>query len=326
MIYHNEYPADHAVMQTLRAELGLHPAMEFGPAARSFFDQQMLQTPAAEEVDYEAATVGRVSGWWCRPADAINGAAILYFHGGAYVLGSASAYRNFAGQIAVRAKVATFILDYRLAPEHQFPGAVDDAIAAYCDLSAVGYSRLALVGDSAGGGLALSLLLLATAASTDGSVLRPSAAAVMSPWTDLALTGDTIETRANGDPLLTRDALQKAAKLYLGERDTRDPQASPLYGDFSGLPPVLLHVGEEEILLDDSRRFAERISSVGGVAHLGVWQGMAHVFPSNLEQLRAAREALDDTGVFIRSHLEMTVPIERQTVERVGSRHGMHYR
>jgi epsilon-lactone hydrolase len=310
MIYHNEYPADHAVMQKLRAEFGLHPAMEFGPAARSFFDQQMLQTPAAEEVDYEAATVGGVSGWWCRPSDAIKDAAILYFHGGAYVLGSAAAYRNFVGQIAVRAKAFTFIADYKLAPEHRFPCAMEDAFAAYRGLSAAGFSSLALAGDSAGGGLALSLLSLAMVASQDSSVTRPSAAAVMSPWTDLTLTGNSIETKSSSDPLLTRVALEKAAKLYLDEDDQRDPRGSPLFGNLTGLPPVLLHVGEDEILLDDSRRFAERISSLGGVAHLCVWQGMVHVFSSNL-QLRAASEALDDIGDFLRSHLEMAVPMER---------------
>jgi epsilon-lactone hydrolase len=184
---------------------------------------------------------------------------------------------------------------------------VDDAFSVYRGLSAAGYSSLALAGDSAGGGLALSLLSLATAASQDGSVLRPSAAAVMSPWTDLVLTGDSIEAQAIADPILTGDALRKAAKLYLGGEDLCNPQASPLYGDLTGLPPVLLHVGEDEILLDDSRRFAERINSFGGVARLGVWEGMVHVFPSNLA-LRSARESLDDIGEFLRSHLTKVSP------------------
>jgi monoterpene epsilon-lactone hydrolase len=302
--YHNEYPADQAAMQAMRAELRLHPALEFGPEARPVFDELIARTPAALNVSYEAATVGGVPGWWCRPSNAIEGAAILYLHGGAYILGSAAAYRDFAGQIAARAKAAAFIADYRLAPEHRFPGAVADAIAAYQGLSADGYSRLALVGDSAGGGLALSLLLLTTAASKTGSVLQPAAAAVMSPWTDLALTGDSIATRSSADPLITRDALEKAARLYLGEQDLCDPQASPLHGDLTGLPPVRLHVGEDEILLDDSRRFAERIAIVGGSAQLHVWQGMVHVFPANIELLQAAREALDDIGEFLRSYVE----------------------
>ena len=302
--YHNEYPADQTAMQAMRAELRLLPALEFGPEARPVYDEIIARTPAAQNVSFEAATVGGVSGWWCRPSNVIEGTAILYLHGGAYILGSAAAYRNFVGQIAARAKAAAFIADYRLAPEHRFPNAVEDAFAAYRGLSAEGYSRLALVGDSAGGGLTLSLLSLATAASNAGSILQPAAAAVMSPWTDLALTGDSIATRSSADPLLTRDALEKAAKLYLGEQDLRDPRASPLYGDLTRLPPVLLHVGEDEILLDDSRRFAECIALAGGSAQLHVWRGMVHVFPSNLELLQASKEALDGIGKFLRSHLE----------------------
>jgi acetyl esterase/lipase len=304
LTYHHEYPADQAAMQAMRAELRLHPALEFGPEARPVYDELIARTPAAHNVSYEAAAVGGVPGWWCRPSDAVEGTAILYLHGGAYVLGSSAAYRNFVGQIAARAKAAAFIPDYRLAPENRFPGAVNDGTAAYRGLSTAGFSRLALVGDSAGGGLALSLLLLATSASKTGSVLQPAAVAVMSPWTDLALTGDSIVARSSADPLLTRDALEKAAQLYFGEKDLHDPQASPLYGDLTGLPPVRLHVGEDEILLDDSRRFAERLGMVGGSAQLHVWQGMVHVFPSNLELLQAAREALDDIGEFLRSYLE----------------------
>jgi monoterpene epsilon-lactone hydrolase len=302
--YHNEYPADQAAMQAMRAELRLHPALKLAPEARPVFDELIARTPAAQNVSYEVATVGGVPGWWCRPSNAIEGAAILYLHGGAYILGSAAAYRDFVGQIAARARAAAFIADYRLAPEHRFPGAVDDAIAAYHGLSEDGYSRLALVGDSAGGGLALSLLLLATAASKTGSVPQPAAAAVMSPWTDLTLTGDSIATRSSADPLITRDALEKAAQFYLGEQDLCDPQASPLYGDLTGLPPVRLHVGEDEILLDDSRRFAERIGIAGGSVQLHVWQGMVHVFPANIELLQAAREALDDIGELLRFYLE----------------------
>jgi monoterpene epsilon-lactone hydrolase len=300
--YHREYRSDQTVMQAMRVELGLHPAFELEPEARSIFDELIAKVPTPKGVDYEAAVIGGVSGWWCRPSDAIDGAAILYLHGGAYILGSTSAYRNFAGQIAIRAKAATFIADYKLAPEHRFPGALDDALAAYRGISEAGYSSLALAGDSAGGGLALSLISLATAESRNGAVLRPVAAAVMSPWTDLALTGNSMETKSTADPILTRVALEKAAKLYLGEQDARDPHASPLYADLTGLPPVLLHVGDEEILLDDSRRSLNVSSSVGGSRTLSVWQGMVHVFPSNLE-IQAAREALEDIGNFLRSQL-----------------------
>ena len=124
--YHKESLADQAAMQIMRAELRLQPALQFGPEARPVFDEIVARTPAAQNVSYEAETVGGVPGWWCKPSDTVKGAAVLYLHGGAYVLGSAIAYRNFAGQIAARAEAAAFIADYRLAPEHHFPGAVED--------------------------------------------------------------------------------------------------------------------------------------------------------------------------------------------------------
>jgi len=207
-------------------------------------------------VTYDVETIGGVAGWWCRPQQSADDSAVLYFHGGAYVLGSAAAYRNFVGQIAARAGVAIFIADYGLAPERPFPAAVNEAAAIYRGLAASGLSKLAIACDSAGGGLALALLLLVTKAAKDGTVPKPLAAVVMSPWTDLALTGKSIEGRAKSDPMLTRDTLSQAAELYLGNEDRPDPKASPLYGEVSGLPPVLFHVGEDEILPDDSRRFA----------------------------------------------------------------------
>ena len=242
-----------------------------------------------------------MAGWWCRPDDAVAGAAILYFHGGAYVVGSARACQHFVGQVAAPAKGAAFVPEYGLAPEHPFPAAVDDAQACYRGLVEEGFGKIALAGDSAGGGLAmvlLSLLVVAEAWAVSG--LRPAGAAVMSPWTDLALSGMSMETRAEADPLLTKESLASTARLYLGGHDPRDPLASPLYGDLAGLPPVRMHVGEDEVLLDDSLRYGERIESQGGTVQIHTWQGMTHVFPSNVTLLHAAKEALDDIGNFLR--------------------------
>lgn len=125
----------------------------------------------------------------------------------------------------------------------------------------------------------------------------------MSPWVDLALEGESMETRAGADPPLTRKKLDGAARLYLGDHDRRDPRASPLYGTLAGLPPVLLHVGEDAVLLDDARRYAEGVKAAGGTAELHVWQGMVHVFPASLAILRSAPEALDILGGFLRQHL-----------------------
>jgi acetyl esterase/lipase len=274
-----------------------------GPSARQQFDKLMEQTPAAAGMTYEAADVGGVPGWWCRPNDAAVDAAMLYFHGGAYVVGSARAYQHFVGQVASRANVATFVPEYGLAPEHPFPTAVDEAQSAYEGLVGQGFTKIALAGDSAGGGLALVLLALMVAKARDRFGLRPVCAAVMSPWTDLALTGASMKTRAEADPLSTEKALASTARLYLGEYDPRDPRASPMYGDLSGLPPVMVHVGEDEILLDDSLRYGERLESIGGTCQVHTWEGMVHVFPSNIALLHAAKEALDDIGDFLRQQL-----------------------
>ena len=297
--HHEEHLLDRAAMLAMRAQLAVQPKLQFGPEARPDFDSLMEKTPAVECVTYEVSTIAGVAGWWCRPQHPVDDCAIIYFHGGAYVLGSAAAYRNLVGQIAARAKVAIFIADYGLAPEHPFPAAVNEAAAIYRGLGASGMSKLVIAGDSAGGGLALALLQSVTSAANDETVPKPLAAVVMSLWADLALTGESMETRAESDPILTRDALNQAAQLYLGNKDRHDPKASPLYGEVTGLPPVMFHVGEDEILLDDSRRFANRIEAAGGVAQLHIWEGMTHVFPSNVS-LQAAKDALDEIGAFLR--------------------------
>ena len=297
--HHEEHLLDRAAMLAMRALLAVQPKLQFGPEARPDFDSLMEKTPAVEGVTYEVSTIAGVAGWWCRPQHPVDDCAIIYFHGGAYVLGSAAAYRNLVGQIAARAKVAIFIADYGLAPEHPFPAAVNEAAAIYRGLAASGMSKLVIAGDSAGGGLALALLQSVTSAASDETVPKPLAAVVMCLWADLALTGESMETRAESDPILTRDALNQAAQLYLGNQDRHDPKASPLYGEVTGLPPVMFHVGEDEILLDDSRRFANRIEAAGGVAQLHIWEAMTHVFPSNVS-LQAAKDALDEIGAFLR--------------------------
>lgn len=303
-VYHDEHLLDRAAMLPIRAMMALQPAAEFGAEGRAAFDELMEKTPAADGVTYQAATLGGISGWWCRPANTEGGVAILYLHGGAYVLGSALAYRHFAGQIAARAGAPAFVADYGLAPERPFPAATDDAGMAYRALVSAGFSRLAIAGDSAGGGMALAMASELTEAARDGALPRPAAVVALSPWTDLALAGDSMTARAMHDPLLTRDALEKARHLYLGGFYAKDPRASPLYGDLTDLPPVLLHVGEDEILLDDSRRYADRTAQSGSPAELHEWQGMVHVFPASLTLLSAAREALDITGEFLRRNLD----------------------
>ena len=302
-MHHPEHLLDRAAMVSMRLMLRSAKGTVSGPDARKTFDEMMEKVPAASGVTYDAATIGGVSGWWCRPADAVKGAAILYLHGGGYAVGSAQAYQHFVGQVASRTRVAAFVPEYRLAPEFPFPAAVEDAKATYEGLVAQGVTKIALAGDSAGGGLALILLSWATAKARAGSGLIPKGAAVISEWTDLAMIGESMKTRAEADPLSTPASLAAMARLYLGDRDARDPLASPLCGDLTGLPPVRMHVGEDDVLLDDSVRYGERFEREGGAIQVHTWQGMIHVFPSNVALLKAAKEALDDVGQFLRRQL-----------------------
>jgi epsilon-lactone hydrolase len=320
MMNHPIHPLDRVAMAEMRLMVASMKGSETGPAAREPFDEVMEKTTAADGVTYEKARVGGVPGWWCQPDGAAATAAILYLHGGAYVAGSARAYRHFVGQVAARAKVAAFVPEFGLAPEHPFPAAVDDAQAAHRGLVGEEFGKIALVGDSAGGGLALVLLSLLVAKAQGGAGRPPVSAAVMSPWTDLALSGATMETRAEADPILTKDALASAARLYLGEHDPRDPRASPLYGDLAELPPVRIHVGQDEILLDDSLRYGERIEKARGIVQVHTWEGMTHVFPSSVALLLAAREALDDIGDFLRQQLLGEPPLLNRSAETIEGR------
>ena len=302
-IYHDEHLRDRAAMLGMRAMIALQPAADLSPVGRRAFDDLMGKTPSAEGIAYESSTVGGVPGWWCRPNRPAPDAAVLYLHGGAYVVGSARAYSNFVGQLAARCNAPIFVPDYGLAPERSFPSAVEDVDAVYHALTAAGFPKLAVAGDSAGGGLALVVAIRMTQAARTGTGSAPVAVVAMSPWTDLALTGQSLTTRAGRDPLLTRAALEGARQQYLGHADPTDHRASPLYATVEGLPPVLLHVGEDEILLDDSRRLADRLERAGTPYELHVWKGMLHVFPANLALLQAAREGLEDMGRFLRHQM-----------------------
>ncbi len=305
VIHHSESDQDRAAMADMRTLLASAPKLALAPAARAVFDALMGHVPPAEAVGHERSAVAGIPGAWCRPLGAQRDAAILYLHGGGYVLGSSAAYVNLVGQIAARAGVDAFVPDYRLAPEHPFPAAVDDALKAYDGLVAMGYRRIALVGDSAGGGLALSVLSQRSDVARAAGTAAPVCAAVLSPWTDLGLAGESMDSRAPHDPLLSREALDTAARLYLGGEadDPRDPRASALFARLDGLAPVRLHVGADEVLMDDAIRYAHALEAAGGVAEVHVWEGMTHVFPASVQTLTAAGEALDDVGEFLRRML-----------------------
>ena len=221
---------------------------------------------------------------------------VLYLHGGGYVSGGPAFYRHFAWRIANAVKARVWALEYRLAPEHPFPAALDDAVSAFRWLARETGSagELLVMGDSAGAGLALCLLLKLR----DLGGPLPTAAVAMSPWTDLALTGASLSLNARADPMLNVEDTRLFAACYLAGTDPRSPDASPLYGDPAGLPPTLIHVGSDEILLDDSVRMADRLRAKGRNIELEIWPRMPHVWHLFAPVLPEARQAIARIGAF----------------------------
>ena len=294
---------DAPVVEAMRSAAAARKGKAFGAEARTSVNAELAAgTPRSPMVIYREDTVGGVPGWWCEPARAVAGTRMLYLHGGCYVVGSAEALRNFAGQLALRAGVNAFVPDYRLAPEHRFPAAIDDALAVYQSL-ADDVERIVVVGDSAGGGLALALL--AILAGQGDRALQPRGAAVLSPWTDLALTGASMKTRAAADPIFTTAVLAHCVELYLHGADPMDPRASPLYGSVPDLKgPIRIDVGDDEVLLHDTMRYAQKMRDANLDVVVHVWGGMPHVFPSALGRLAAADAAADEIGDFLRFCLQ----------------------
>ncbi len=256
-----------------------------------------------ESVTVTAVDAGGVSAEWISPDTANEDSALLYLHGGGYVFGGLDSHRDIACRLAQAAGVRTLLLDYRLAPEYRFPAALEDATAAYRWLLDGGHSadRLALAGDSAGGGLSVALMSQLKSLELP----LPKAAVLMSPWADLANTGESVSRFAAKDAMISPQAVEKFASLYLGDQDPKHPLASPLYADLSGLPPIQVLVGSEEVLLSDSERLVAGIISAGGQADLAVWPKMPHVFPILAGVIPEGRRAVDDMSAFIRRHLEV---------------------
>ena len=223
---------------------------------------------------------------------------VLYLHGGGYISGSLNTHRRLAAELAIESARTVVSLDYRLGPEHPFPAAVDDAVAAAVELSADG--PFIVAGDSAGGGLTLAALV----ALRDAGGPQPVAALMYSPWTDLTQSGASHASRLGIDPMLSAADLGIMASNYLGGHDATDPLASPLGADLSGLPPMRIDVGDAEVLLDDSVVLAERVTAAGGEAELTVWPEMIHVFPAfPTELVPEAGECRALSGAFLAQHL-----------------------
>ena len=259
-------------------------------------------TPVPHEVSWEPVNAGHVACEWVHGPTSRDTQAVLYLHGGWYVFGSAATYRELIGRLSLATGMWVLAPDYRLAPEHPFPAAVDDAVAAYRWLLGIGIEpgRIVIAGDSAGGGLAMATLV----ALSDAGDQLPAAAVLLSPAIDLTCSGDSYTSRATSDPLFTREQVVTLVAHYLAGADPTSPLASPIYADLAGLPPLLVHVGSDEVLLDDSTRLAERARAAGVEVDLKVWDGMWHGFQRFAgREVVEAQDSIDLIGAFAKKHV-----------------------
>ena len=267
---------------------------------RKDFNDLLASLPVDPAITFTSRTIGGVEGVWVDgPED--ESPVLLYLHGGAYVVGTAFGYRSLSSGLAKTAGSALFSPEYRLAPEHPFPAAIDDALAAYRGLLDSGYpaSRIVIAGDSAGGGLAAALLV----AINNHELPQPVAAWLLSPWADLEVSGETVETNAAADLLLDKQGLLKTADSYLAGQSARNPLASPIHADLSGLAPLMITVGSSEILLDDAFRLAKKAAAADTSVRLEVGPELFHVFPLFAFALSEGRDALSAAGEFLKAEL-----------------------
>ena len=271
---------------------------------RVAFNDVMARIPVASDVDYISTTIGGVNAIdvTIRGIDTAN--MILYFHGGVYVIGSAATSVPLVSDLARRAQARALTVDYRLAPEHPYPAAVDDARAAYEGLLAQGVDagQIALAGESAGGGLAVATLL----ALRDAGTPLPSSAFLMSPYADLTLSGETILQNQATDLVLTPEGLRLRVPDYVGGADASNPQISPVFGDLSGLPPLLIQASSHEILLSDALRLARKAAIDGVPVTLEVTPGVPHVFQGFAAVLDEGNAALDRASMFLKTQFAAT--------------------
>ncbi|MBR7735751.1 alpha/beta hydrolase [Acinetobacter nosocomialis] len=237
-----------------------------------------------------------------QPKTTKSGLGILYLHGGGYVVGSSKSHMKLAAQIGQAAQAQVWLAEYRLAPEHPSPAAIEDSIAVYKALLAQGQDpkKLVIAGDSAGGGLSLSTVI----ALRNAGLPLPAALVLLSPWVDLSLSGNTIKTHADQDAMLSEDWLVWCAKNYCGPKSATDPTCSPLYADLTGLPPVLIHVGTEEVLLDDAKRLAEQAEKCGIPTTFKIYDKVGHVFQFHAGILKESDDSIKRIGQFIDKHMQ----------------------
>ena len=284
---------------TVRAFLEQAPTMDpndpdWVTQMRDGYDAMSMALPLAAGVEVEPVSLGGVEGIKFTPANAKPGRTLLYFHGGGYVIGSPTSHQGMVSEIASAMGAVAYSMDYRMAPEAVFPAAVDDGLASYKALLALGVdpAHIIISGDSAGGGLTM-----ATAISIrDAGLDLPAGLAPISPWVNLANDGPTYRVKAGSDPMVKQDSIDRMAKLYLGDAAATTPLASPLGADLAGLPPMLIQVGSEEVLLSDSTMLAARAGAAKVDVTLEIWPDMVHVFHFFYPMLTDARTAISRMG------------------------------
>ncbi len=266
---------------------------------RDNFEQMGAMFPVPKEASITPVTANGVPAEWVAMPGADDAHAVLYLHGGAYVIGSPGTHRALTTKIAEQARARVLVIDYRLGPEHPCPAAIEDAVAAYRWLLDQGYaaSSLAISGDSAGGGLTVATLV----AIREAGLPQPAAAAPISPWADLTGNSETLTTRAEVDPMIQREGLLSSAAMYRGDLPADDPRCSPLFADLKDLAPMLIQVGDHETLLGDSEALDQRAKAAGVETRLEIWDEMIHVFHMFHFMLPEGAEAIRRIGEFFRT-------------------------
>jgi acetyl esterase/lipase len=272
-------------------------------STREGLDQLGAMVKLPKDVKCETVDAGGVPAVWISIPDVINDHVILYLHGGGYIAGSIKTHQDLAARLSRVSKARVLLIDYRLAPEHPFPAAIEDATTAYRWLvsnEGIIPNNMIIGGDSAGGGLTIVTLVKLR---DDGDIL-PAAAVCLSPWTDLAVTGESIKTNADIDPFIPAESVELIAKLYYGDEDAKNPLVSPLYANLQGLPPLFIQVGTREVLLDDSLRLADRAKAVGVEVQLEIWKDMIHVFALFAPWAPEGQQGIEQIGEFIQKHIK----------------------
>ena len=268
---------------------------------RQRMEELTATAPLPDGIRATTVEAGGVPSEWVETDGTSPRGAILYLHGGGYTIGSVNTHRGLVGRLAIATGTRGLTVDYRLGPEHRFPAAVDDAVAAYRWLVRGGTApeRIVVAGDSAGGGLTAALLV----ALRDAGDPLPAGGVCISPWADLACTGESMKTCAARDPMVQRGPLLDMAAEYLGGQDPNAPLASPIQANLHGLPPLLIHVGTAETLLDDATRLADRARADGVAVDIEVWDDMIHVWHAFAPLLPEADEAIARIGAWVRERL-----------------------